>query len=82
MFRNVRSRAFGEQVAEWVENGHTLTALRLVSLPTAAQISMLETAAGAIRLTLEGLPPGLRVTARAPAERKRAPENCRRESNQ
>lgn len=49
------ARSLGRQTVAWVENGETLCRLSYVSLPAGAVISVRETAAGAARLTLEGL---------------------------
>jgi len=66
------SRALGEHIVEWVEQGEPLTRLRVTCLPQAARIAVVEDATGRLVVTCEGLPPGLRMTLRAGAAEARA----------
>ena len=59
-----RRTLFGQTV-EWLEKGETLARLRLIWVPLAARITVVEEAAGRLRLTAEGLPRGTRLTLRA-----------------
>ena len=55
---------FGQMV-EWLEKGEVLARLRLICVPLATRIVVVEEAAGRVRLTVEGLPRGTRLTLRA-----------------